>query len=458
MPPVDSSQAMKMLYAHVATADPEPWRRTLQIVLVLILLLFPLELGAQQPADTTARRQLDSLASVIAGLQQRIDFLAASQQAAPAQTRAPGAYMNVSFVGLTDVGWSTEPDVESLQLGDHDPRVRGFSIPNGELVFDGAVDPYFVAFSSIVYKLDAEAETGVELEEMYFLTTALPGNLQLRGGQFFAEFGRQNPQHPHSWAFADQPLVLNRMFGGEGLRSQGARLSWLLPTAFYTEAMLGVFNSAGGTTSSFRSEESGELHGGVPNDRGVRDAGDLVWVPRIATSLEPTFTQTILMGASAAIGPNNSGPGAGTRIVGGDFYWKWRPVAAQRGFPFVSFQTEVLWRRYEADERTSADEPARTLPAETLRDRGFYAQLLWGIKPLVVAGLRGESASGDRGAFDAPLRAGRWRISPNLTWYPTEYSKLRFQYNFDHWDGIGTDHSLWVQAEFLLGAHAAHQF
>ena len=29
----------------------------------------------------------------------------------------PGAYMNVSFVGLTDFGWSTEKDVPSLQLG-----------------------------------------------------------------------------------------------------------------------------------------------------------------------------------------------------------------------------------------------------------------------------------------------------------------------------------------------------
>ena len=108
--------------------------------------------------------------------------------AAPATAQraaAAGSYMNLSFVGLTDFGWSTEPDVGSLQLGDHDPRVRGFTIPNAELALDGAVDPYFKGFSNIVYKLDSEGETGVELEEVYFLTTSLPGNLQLKGRAVF---------------------------------------------------------------------------------------------------------------------------------------------------------------------------------------------------------------------------------------------------------------------------------
>jgi hypothetical protein len=84
--------------------------------------------------------------------------------------------------------------------------------------------------------------------------------------------------------------------------------------------------------------------------------------------------------------------------------------------------------------------------------------VLWGIKPRVVAGLRGEFASGNEGAFESELRADRFRLSPNLTWYPTEFSKLRLQYNYDHRQGIGRDHSVWMQFEFLLGAHAAHRF
>src|SRR5215212_10300162 len=243
-------------------------------------------ISAQQRADTTAARQqrsLDSLAALVRSLQERMDSIASaggpgrnvadSATPVPAATAqaagAPrsGAYMNIGFVALTDAGWSTEPDIGSLQRGDHDPHVRGFSIPNTEITLDGAVDPYFKGFANIVFKLDAAGETGVELEEAYLITTSLPANLQLKLGQFFTEFGRQNPQHPHSWAFVDQPLVLNRMFGPDGLRSQGARLSWLAPTPFYAEAMVSVMNSAGGTAFSFRSAESSEIHGGVAEER-----------------------------------------------------------------------------------------------------------------------------------------------------------------------------------------------
>ena len=102
--------------------------------------------------------------------------------------------------------------------------------------------------------------------------------------------------------------------------------------------------------------------------------------------------------------------------------------------------------------------PTLPLPAETLRDRGYTAQLLWGIRPMTVAGLRGEAVTGDDASFQSELRSNRYRVSPNITWYPTEFSKFRVQYNYDHRAGIGVDHSVWMQFEFLLGAHAAHKF
>ncbi|HUR91560.1 MAG TPA: hypothetical protein VMY38_02690 [Gemmatimonadaceae bacterium] len=396
------------------------------------------QLAAQQTPDTTAAA-------------------ADTARQAPAAARA-GTYMNIGFTALIDAGWSTERNVPSLQRGDHDPRVRGFTIPNTELTLDGAVDPYFKGFTNIVFKLDEGGETGVELEEAYLLTTSLPANLQLKLGQFFAEFGRQNPQHPHSWSFVDQPLVLNRMFGPEGLRSQGVRLSWLAPTPFYTEAMLGVMNSVGGTTSSFQSDESPEIHGGVVREPEVGSPGDMLLVPRIASSFELSDTQTLLLGLSAAVGPNNSGPSARTRIFGVDAYYKWKPAAAQQGFPFVSVQVEGLTRRYEAAEREAAENALVVLPKETLRDRGWYGQLLYGIRPRIVAGLRADVASGDEASFVSELRTDRFRLSPNVTWYPTEFSKIRLQYNYDDRKSVGTDHSVWMQFEFLLGAHASHKF
>ncbi len=419
--------------------------------------------AAQQLPDSSARRTqraLDSLATALRELQARMDSLksALSVPAPAPQAPASGSYMNVSFDGLGDVGWSSVRNVRSIQRGDHDPLVRGFTIPNAELVFDGTVDPYVKGFSNVVLKLDENGETTVELEEMYLLTTSLPHNVQVKAGQFFTEFGRQNPQHPHAWSFVDQPLVLNRMFGPEGLRSQGARASWLAPTPFYAEAMLTVANSVGGTTHSFRSDESSAIHGGVPIDREVAGVRDLLIAPRLATSFDPSGTQTVLLGVSAALGPNNSGPRANTRIAGADVYWKWKSAKAGQGFPFVSWQTEALYRRYDAAARTSTDAAGSALIAQTLRDRGVYSQLLWGIKPLIVVGLRGDFARGDEDAFASEPRVDQYRVSPNVTWYPSEYSKVRLQYNYGRRPGRAVNHSVWLQYEFLLGSHSAHKF
>ena len=115
-------------------------------------------------------------------------------------------------------------------------------------------------------------------------------------------------------------------------------------------------------------------------------------------------------------------------------------------------------RRYDAAQRVSIADPLVTLPAEQLKDWGAYSQLLWGVKPRWVLGARGELADGDGAAFTTALRSRRYRVSPSVTWYPSEFSKVRLQYNYDDRRGIGTDHSLWLQTEFILGAHAAHKF
>ncbi len=375
--------------------------------------------------------------------------------------RAGSAYMNISFDTLMDLGGSTASDPSRfLELGDHDPIKRGFSLRNAEISVDGAVDPYLKGFGNIVLKLDKDNNTEIELEESYLQTTALPGNLQLKGGQFFAQFGRQNSQHPHQWAFVDAPIILTRAFGPEGLRNVGGQLSWLLPTPFYTEAFLGVLDGQGDTAFSFRNPGddvmgTNRFHGRATLDRSLRGPGDLVFVPRLASSFDVSDSQTLVLGASGAFGPNNTGSDRHTQIYGADVYWKWKPSNAHAGFPFVSWQTEGLYEIYDA----GAD-PTAGLPSETLRDWGFYSQVLWGFHNRWVAGLRGEYADGNDGAFDSSdvFRGQRTRISPALTFYPSEFSKIRLQYNYDHGELFGTEHSIWLQVEFLLGAHGAHKF
>ena len=410
-------------------------------------------------------------------------------------------YINLSLDGLFAAGTSTANDIKALEPGGHDPNQRGFTVQNLETVFEGKVDPYFRAQANVVLTIDPDGETIVEAEEAYAETMALPWNLQVKAGQYLTEFGRLNPTHPHSWGFVDLPLVNARFLGSDGLRNPGARVSWLAPTPFYSELFFSVQNSGGETANSFRSVGA-HSHGGdaedeaLPlalrhpdNDRGVRNIGDMLFAPRYAMSFDVTDEHTALLGASAAFGPNSSGERGDTwtQIYGVDFTWKWKPSSQSGGFPFVMWQTEAMLRRFKAgafdwDENgNGASDPGElidlrtglpaVLKSETLTDYGVYSQVLWGFKKGWVAGLRGDYVWGEKGSYEKflksfngelitsdPQRDRRWRLSPNLTWYPTEFSKLRLQYNYDYRRHIGEDHSVWMQFEFLLGAHAAHKF
>lgn len=115
------------------------------------------------------------------------------------------SYMNISFNGQFSAAASSSSHLGSLEVSDHDPQQTGFNARNLEIALDGAVDPYFEGFTNIVFKLDNHGETEVEAEEAYMQTTSLPWGLQVRGGQFFAPFGRINAQHPHVWDFVDAP-------------------------------------------------------------------------------------------------------------------------------------------------------------------------------------------------------------------------------------------------------------
>ena len=388
----------------------------------------------------------------------------------PVRVSKGGAYMDIGMVATFAAGGSTASDIEGgTQLGGHDPNQRGFTVQGAELNLQGAVDPYFRGNANIVFQLDSDGESFIELEEAWLETVSLPGNFQIRAGQYLTEFGRINTQHPHSWGFVDAPLVSGRLLGEDGIRNPGARFSWLVPTPFYSELFFGVQNSQGGTANGFRDDHGGEGFLGRVNTQGrVKTAGDMLYSTRYAASIDLSDTQTLLAGASAAFGPNGSGTDTDTQIYGVDVYWKWKPSNAHAGFPFVSWQTEGMLRKYQAGTSTSLDLTGDTIPdfvpRETLTDWGFYSQLLYGFRPGWVAGLRGDYVTHSKiGAYEDLYgadaeRAMRWRISPNLTWYPTEFSKIRLQYNYDDRDSIGTDHSVWLQFEFLLGAHAAHKF
>jgi hypothetical protein len=401
--------------------------------------------------------------------------------------------IDVSFDGLFAAGASTATDdqLQILQSGDHDPRKRGFTAQNVELSFMGAVDPYFNAEAHIVYLIDPiTGDSRVELEEAFFTTQKLPYGLQLKGGQFVTEFGIINSQHPHQWDWQDAPIINTRLFGPDGMRGPGFRLGWLTPLPWYSEVYFGMQNANGETMSSFLANreffEERPVGGRPFVDRKVKSLRDLAYLGRWINSWDLSNEVTMKLGFSAAYGPNATGSNGQTWIYGSDLKLKWRPVNNFRGWPFLLLQSEVMGRNYRADSFLSPGPDVIfgtgddiTLPRETLKDWGFYSQLLWGFRNNWATGLRFEYVSGSGNSVNVdfltgtvdilsrnqdPFRNNRYRISPLLVWQPTEFSRFRLQYNFDHNQvrPLGFDHrnyhSFWLGAEIMLGAHAAHKY
>lgn len=414
---------------------------------------------------------------VIEGLKAEKEF---SQEAAVEGQRpdrpAAGSgirLIDISLDALFAAGGSTENDetLQNLQGGGHDPRKRGFTAQNIELSLIGAVDPYMRGEAHIIYFLDPlTGETRVELEETFLTTTSLPYKLQLEAGHFFTEFGRINPQHPHRWHWQDQPVINTRLFGPDGMRGPGFRLGWLLPFSWFSELHFGAQNANGETMASFLANEEFFDERAIGNrpfvNRGVKTLKDMVYLLRLDNSLDLSDEVTTKLGLSGLYGPNATGNEGETFIYGADLVVKWRPTKGERGWPFLIWETEIMKRDYKAAAFFDDSDPAAViaLSEETLNDWGFYTQLLYGFKPGWAAGLRYEYATGSGesvgGRESDPFRDDRSRISPLVTWMPTEFSRFRVQYNYDRASHLSDKqaHSVWFGIEFMYGAHATHSF
>ncbi|MEI6537310.1 MAG: hypothetical protein WCN98_18350, partial [Verrucomicrobiaceae bacterium] len=269
------------------------------------------------------------------------------------------------------------------------------------------------------------------------------------------------PIHPHAWDFADAPLVHGRLLGPDGLRGVGVQAAWVTPLPWFSQLLLAVQNGEGGTAYSFRNPgDNGTFYGRQTLDRSVSSANDMLFAPRWENSFDLTPSQTILFGVSAAFGANDTGENSRTQIYGADLFYKWKPANAAGGWPFVKWQSEIMTRRFDAGRGLNNSFPV----AETFNDWGAYSQVVWGFKERWTLGIRGDLLRMEDSAYtNDPDRQSRERISADVTWYLSEFSKLRLQYNHDfleanHFLDQRQDNSVFLQFEFALGAHGAHKY
>ena len=347
---------------------------------------------------------------------------------------------------------------------------EGLTLDETELMASASVDQLFYAETTIALHEDEEDGTEIDVEEAFFEPTMLPAGLGGRAGRFYSGIGYLNRIHTHAWDFRDEPLAY-RAFLGKQYRDDGIRLNWTAPTDLYLN--IGAETLAG---NEFPAGDSESVKGDVQTlflDLGGDVGTSHAW-------------QAGLSALTADVHDRRSGHGHGHDDDGGasfsgdsdlyiaDLVWKWAPEGNPRQRNFT-FQTELFYREEDGPVEFSEDGNQARLDYDG-EQMGLYVQGVYQFMPRWRIGARYDWLDADNdlritdlGGFDDPdevLEESGFdddghnpeRYSIMLDWSPSEFSRLRAQYNRDESRPNDTDHQWTLQYIMSLGAHGAHEF
>jgi hypothetical protein len=452
-----------------------------------------LALGLTLPAFAQAADDIPSLRAELQALKNdyatRVDALEARIQqleSAPAAVEAPPAVAQqpVPAAGSASSAAAFNPaisailsgnfvnasrDPESWRIagfmpsgGEVGPGERSFNLGESEIALSSNVDPYFSA--NLIAALTPENE--VEVEEAYFRTLALPSGFTAKGGRFFSGFGYLNEVHAHAWDFADQPLVYQALFGNQ-YRQNGLQVKWLAPTDLFVE--LGAETGNGDAFPATRRNRNG-MNGATLFAHVGGDVGDstswragAAWIDQRA---EGRSFETL---DDAGLPVLDSFTGKSQTWVL-DAVLKWAPYGNVTRRQ-LKVQGEYMHRREEGQLAFDVDGLGSS-DAYNSTQSGWYLQGVFQFLPRWRAGLRYDSL--DSGtprialisagllspeAFPALRTADPERISIMLDWNPSEFTRLRAQYDLDDARDDGDrDRVFRLQYIYGIGAHGAHKY
>lgn len=376
---------------------------------------------------------------------------AATAAAAPAAATAPSAVamppksldnrfnpsMSVILSG-TYASLKRDPDsweLSGFQLGDDGhgvgPGERGFNLGESEISFRANID----TFAMGAVTLGLEDDHGIEVEEAFVQSTALPNGVTLKAGRFFSALGYQNEQHAHAWDFVDAPFVHQAFLNGQ-YKQDGAQVKWVLPTTQYVE--LGA-----------------ELGNGKSYPGAERNSNGLG-----ATSLFARTGGDVGDSHSWRLGVSWLRAKAEDRLWVLDGVWKWAPNGNASSTSF-KLQGEYFWRKERGLATVvEADEPAPE--AYRSSQSGWYLQGIYQFMPTWRVGLRHDRLSQGtvRTAVEdlQPEEHDPKRTSIMLDWSPSEFQRWRIQVNDDRARLGIKDTQIFLQYQMSLGAHGAHSF
>ncbi|MBE9563942.1 MAG: hypothetical protein IMF17_01770 [Proteobacteria bacterium] len=344
------------------------------------------------------------------------------------------------------------------QGGEAGLAAEGFSLGHSEITLSNNIDDKFFAQLTLAIA-EHEGSTEVELEEAFFETLALGDGFSVRGGRFYSAIGYLNQQHEHAWDFQDAPLIYRGLFGNQYF-DDGLRLSYIAATDLFLELGTEVF--AGGKFPA------GGEHSGVGSWTAFVNVGGDIGVSH---SWQSGVSYWSADNIEREYGGHDHG-GVGevplfegdSHIVGFNAVYKWAPDGNYREHN-VKLQFEYFSRDEEGDLTLLNSSPIETSTLNSRQD-GWYAQATWQFVRTWSAGIRYDMVDSDNTGSDASvldeagwLAAGHVpkRASLMAQWEPSEYSRIRLQYNRDESYPV-TDDQLFLQYTFSMGAHGAHQY
>jgi len=153
-----------------------------------------------------------------------------------------------------------------------------------------------------------------------------------------------------------------------------------------------------------------------------------------------------------------------SKITGATAIYKWAPDGNYRERN-VKLQFEYFNREEDGSLTLLNSSPLETSTLDSKQD-GWYAQAVWKFARSWRTGLRYDKLDSDNTGSDTGVldQAGLvthghqpQRVSIMAEWIPSEYSRIRLQYNRDDSYQLPDD-QVYLQYTFSIGAHGAHAF
>jgi hypothetical protein len=351
-----------------------------------------------------------------------------------------GNLFNPQITAFLDMGASISTNGDNKAL-------NRFNLREAELDIRDAITPFADGVLILAIHEEIEEEDGgitvdqaFELEEGYINFHTLPYDLQLKAGKFRNTFGRNNLLHTHDLPQITRPLAVQAFFGHEGLATVGASTNWLVPNPWdkFVELTVEVVNADGG--------EEAPILGG-PN------ADNPALLAHLKVFEDVGATGAFEIGGSYLYARTTDNHEFDANVFGLDLTYK-RLDPGAPDFRSILLQSEFFWASNDIAESDFVGGPFRN------DSFGMYAFAQYQFDLNWYTGVRLDFTEFPNSEIFGPSDR-QWAVSPYVTWYLTEFLRLRFEYQHleseiaGDWDN---EDNFLFGLTFSIGSHPPHPY